>query len=106
MIIFELSMPNCGSWNGMWSGEGRTYARTLKNYQVPKEIVGKDFFYRWDDGWTACVSIRKIDCKEAKKIMKNSVGFHGYDWMIKSILKYGKILSKKDWSIGNEINRR
>ena len=27
MIIFELTMPNCGSWNGKWSGEERFYAK-------------------------------------------------------------------------------
>ena len=91
MVLFELSMPNCGSWNGKWSGEGRTYAKVRRNCQVPKEVIGKSFYYRWDDGWTACVSVRKIDSKEAKKIMKNSVGFHGYGWMIESIIRHGEI---------------
>lgn len=25
ILAFTLSMPNCASWNGRWSGEGRKY---------------------------------------------------------------------------------
>lgn len=67
MILFELTMPHCGSWNRKWTGAGRVYARTRRNSQVPEDVVGKDFFYRWDDGWTACVAVKKMDCREAKK---------------------------------------
>lgn len=91
MVVFELSMPNCGSWNGRWSGEGRLYARILRNKDVPKEYVGKNFFYRWNDGWTACVSTRSVSSSEANKIRKKSCGFCGYDWMIKSICNKGEI---------------
>ena len=91
MILFELTMPNCGSWNGKWTGAGRVYAKTRKDCQVPKDVIGKDFFYSWDDGWTACVSVKKMDYREAQKIMKYSVGFYGYDWMIESIIKHGEI---------------
>lgn len=96
MIIFELTMPGCGSWNGKWSGECRLYAKSKKNNQVPNDIVGKRFYYRWDDGWTACVSVNKVDCKTERRIMRQSSGFCGYDWMIDSIIKYGKILTKKE----------
>lgn len=92
MIIFTLSMPNRGSWNGRWSGEDRVYARIFHNNDVPKDIIGKDFYYNWDDGWCACVSVTKVDSKEAAKIRKKSVGFCGYDWMIRSIIKNGEII--------------
>ena len=92
MIIFTLSMPNRGSWNGRWSGEDRVYARIFRNNDVPKDIIGKDFYYNWDDGWCACVSVTKIDSKEAAKIRKKSAGFCGYDWMIRSIIKNGEII--------------
>lgn len=91
MVVFELSMPNCGSWNGKWSGSGRCYARVYRNSDVPKDVLDKTFCYTWDDGWTACVSVKKIDAKEAKQYRKNSAGFYGYDWMIKSIIKDGYI---------------
>lgn len=96
MILFELTMPNCGSWNGKWSGEGRLYVKSRRNNQVPKEVVGKDYTYRWNDGWTAKVSVRKVDCREGQKIMRKSQGFCGYDWMIDSIIKYGEILTKSE----------
>lgn len=91
MIIFTLTMPSCGSWNNKWSGEGKRYVNTRKNCQVPKDVIGKQFYHRWEDGWTACVDVQKLDCKEANKIMRKSAGFCGYDWMIDSIIKYGDI---------------
>lgn len=92
MIIFTLSMSTRGSWNGGWSGEDRVYARIFHNNDVPKDIIGKDFYYNWDDGWCACVSVTKVDSKEAAKIRKKSAGFCGYDWMIRSIIKNGEII--------------
>lgn len=92
MVVFTLSMPNRGSWNGRWSGEDRVYARIFHNNDVPKDIIGKDFYYNWDDGWCACVSVTKVDSKEAAKIRKKSAGFCGYDWMIRSIIKNREII--------------
>lgn len=28
ILSFELSMPNRGSWNGQWTGQGRAYIKT------------------------------------------------------------------------------
>ena len=92
MIVFTLSMPTRGSWNGRWSGEDRVYARIFHNNDVPKDIIGKDFYYNWDDGWCACVSVTKVDSKEAAKIRKKSAGFCGYDWMIRNIIKNREII--------------
>lgn len=43
MIVFTLTMPSVGSWNNRWTGEDRLYARTMKNCQVPKDVIGKKF---------------------------------------------------------------
>jgi len=91
MIVFELTMPGRGSWNGRWSGENNRYIRTRYERKVPKEIWDKDFFYRWDDGWTACVSVRKVSAPEARKLERQSMGFCGYDWMINSLLIHKEI---------------
>ena len=80
MIIFKLTMLSSGSWNGRWSGEDMLYARVMRNNQVPNDIIGQYFYYNWDDGWCACVSVSKVDSKEAAKIRKKSNGFCGYDW--------------------------
>lgn len=92
MIVFELTMPNRGSWNGRWSGESTRHIRVKHDKSVPKEVWNKDFFYRWDDGWTACISVIKMPATEARKLEKESSGFCGYDWMIDSIINYHKII--------------
>ena len=96
MIVFELSMPNKGSWNGKWSQEGQLFVRTRKEREVPKEYWNKSFYYRWADGWTACVTVIKIPISEARKLERKSKGFCGYDWMIESIIKYGEIKWEKE----------
>lgn len=96
MIVFELTMPGVGSWNGKWSGAGKLYVRTRKEREVPKDYWNKCFFYRWDDGWEACVSTILMPAKEARKLEKKSNGFCGYDWMIESIIKYGGIFTEHE----------
>lgn len=89
MVIFKLSMPNVGSWNNKWTGGGNCYARVRPDRQVPKEIIGKSFCYNFGDGWTACVEVAN---NVVKAIMKKSVGFAGYDWMIDSIILNNEII--------------
>ena len=91
MIVFELTMPNVGSWNGKWTGADQRYIRTRDERTVPKELWGKDFFYHWSDGWTACVSVSRMKSSEAVKLERKSAGFCGYDWMIKSLIADGYI---------------
>lgn len=91
MIVFELTMPGVGSWNGKWRGAGKLYVRTRKEREVPKDYWNKCFFYRWDDGWEACVTTTKMPIPEARKLERKSSGFAGYDWMIESIIKHGTI---------------
>ena len=97
MIVFLLDMPNRGSWNDKWSGEGRCYARVYKDNKVPIELIGNTYYYRWDDGWTASITIQKIDANEAKYYKKHSVGFYGYDWMIESLINHGYITIEEDF---------
>lgn len=91
MIVFELTMPNRGSWNGKWSQEGKLFVRVKPERVVPKELWDNSFYYRWDDGWTACVTITRMSSTEARKLESKSAGFQGYDWMISSIIKNGYI---------------
>jgi len=97
MIVFELSMPNKGSWNGKWSQEGQLFVRTVDQRKVPKEYWNNSFYYRWDDGWTACVTTRKVTSAEARKLDRLSKGFCRYDWMIKSIIEHGCIETSSYW---------
>ena len=91
MIVFELTMPHRGSWNGKWSGDIRRHIRLRDERSVPKDLWDKDFYYRWDDGWEACVTVSRMKATEARKLEKQSRGFAGYDWMIGSLLKDGYI---------------
>ena len=102
MIVFELTMPHVGSWNGKWSGADRRYIRTKKECTVPKELWGKSFDYRWDDGWGACVSVTKMSAREAARLDRMSAGFAGYDWMIDSLIMRGYIVSESDLRKGGK----
>lgn len=95
MIVFSLSMPNVGSWNGKWTQEGQCFVRIRRECDVPKEVWNKDFYYHWDDGWTACVGVTKMPSNEARKLERKSKGFCGYDWMIRSIIKFGEIRTER-----------
>lgn len=96
MIVFELTMPHVGSWNGKWTGADRQYIRTRDERKVPKEIWNKDFFYRWSDGWESCVSVTKMKASDASKLERKSSGFLGYDWMINSLIADGYIHTKEE----------
>ena len=96
MVVFELTMPGIGSWNGKWSGSGKKYYRARKDREVPSQYWHKDFHYRWNDGWAACVSVYRMPAADARKMLKESAGFRGYDWMIDSIIKYGKIMTDSE----------
>jgi len=99
-LSFELTMPNVGSWNGKWTGDNKRYfvIRQVTNDFFKGRIeplldgkVFQNFYYNFGDGWGANVHIEIIDSKEGRKRLKNSAGFCGYEWMVNSIMKYGKI---------------
>lgn len=98
MIVFELTMPNRGSWNGKWSGENDKHIITKSEYDfkdkasLQRILETENFWYRWDDGWTACITVLKMSSSEANKLKRKSCGFCGYDWMVTSIVKHEKII--------------
>ena len=93
-IIFSLSMPSVGSWNGKWTGASRNYYRKMNLSDKFAAKIGLDesgkasWGYSFGDGWSARVSART---KEKGERLPKSDGFCGYDWMIDSILTHGKI---------------
>lgn len=95
IIQYTLTMPQVGSWNGKWSGEGSLHAkcRLYSKTEGEKIIADKaSWRFRWPDGWGALVVAKAVDAKEAAKVRRESAGFYGYDWMIDSIEKHGKII--------------
>lgn len=94
--IFELSMPNRGSWNGSWSGERdkNVRHRQLPLKGSPNVKNGSNHYYNFGDGWGANISVTIVDGVKAKnQAIKGSKGFCGYEWMIDSIVNHGKIIS-------------
>lgn len=90
-VAFELSMPSNNSWNGKWSGEGRCYA-VVRSYRTAKPWMDKESYtYSFGDGWVARVAVRMVDASTAAKLRKATKGFCGYDWMIDSIERHGRI---------------
>ena len=98
ILVYELSMPNVGSWNGQWSGQNNYYA-TVVNYGrgkaktelAQKILEGRYYHYNFGDGWSAGIYVKQVDAREAAKCRRKSKGFCGYEWMIESIENHGKI---------------
>lgn len=93
-IAFVLTMPNVGSWNGKWSGEGRLYAvlERMTDKKADKLLEKPSHHYSFTDGWGANVAIKEItDRAEARTMRRHTKGFCGYEWMIRSIKNLGTI---------------
>lgn len=97
-------MPNVGSWNGQWSGRGNKYFKVCSYIRDSRNRIlelmngetRKSFYYNFGDGWGALITMEIIDAKEGRKRNKISNGFCGYEWMIDSIIKTGRIMSNYD----------
>jgi hypothetical protein len=96
ILAFSLSMPNCASWNGKWSGEGKKYVivktfKSKKAIEKAEKLRDKGYFhYSWPDGWGAGITVKEVDSSQAAKLRKESQGFCGYDWMVSTICDYGQ----------------
>jgi hypothetical protein len=98
ILAFTLTMPNNNAWDGKWSGGGKLYVETRafrsgKDKQIAANLADRNFYYNFGDGWGANVEVTEVDSGEAQKLRNKSSGFCGYEWMIESIIKHGKIRS-------------
>ncbi len=98
ILSFTLSMPNVGSWNGQWSGKDKLYVNIVNfgrgkaSNERAQEILDKGYYhYDFGDGWSAGITVKQINIKEAAKLRKKSAGFCGYHWMVDSIQRKGFI---------------
>jgi hypothetical protein len=98
-VVFVLSMPNRGSWNGKWSGEEDLYCR-VRSYRngplLDKVLAEPSHYYNFGDGWGARVSVKECTVNEKAKYTRKTKGFCGYDWMINEIEEYGTIRSYEE----------
>jgi hypothetical protein len=89
-------MPNCASWDGRWSGEGRKYVivktfRGKKETEKAERILAAGYYhYSWPDGWGAGITVSEATSSQASKLRRESNGFCGYDWMVRTICDYGR----------------
>ena len=95
-ILFKLSMPNVGSWNGQWSGGGRSYnlVRRVPDKRIAELEIPNSWYHNFGDGWGASVSARVMECGERRP---KSAGFAGYDWMLDRILQWGDTECRHQW---------
>jgi len=107
-MLFKLSMPNIGSWNGKWTGEGNLYCRTrtYKNDEekLKKVLLENYHHYNFGDGWSAGVTISEITSDEKRKYNKATKGFYGYEWMIDEIEQYGRIRTVQERYPKEQLN--
>ncbi|MGQ0834991.1 MAG: hypothetical protein ACT4O5_08760 [Gammaproteobacteria bacterium] len=98
-FAFVLTMPNNNAWNGRWSGpaEGKLYARaksfTQRGYKEKLSRLVGNHYYNFGDGWGANVEVKVITADGKRKLLKQTQGFCGYDWMIDSLIHHGRIQS-------------
>lgn len=94
-LIFVLSMPGNNSWNGKWSGEDNYHAigRKYNNKdETPDRILQKMYHsHNFGDGWCAGIKIKEVNNKQFQTLIKKSVGFAGYEWMVDSIINHNEI---------------
>lgn len=99
-IAFILSMPNVGSWNGKWTGEGNLYAVVKKFtdrwFEKNKHKFMNGGYYNFGDGWGASIDCKEVCSDEARLIRRRSKGFCGYEWMIDSLIWEGEILNTEE----------
>lgn len=90
-------MPNCGSWDGKWSGSSRIHTcfrsfHGKKGEEKAKSILEKGHFsYNFGDGWRASIEPKHLTPSELRAFRRLSDGFCGYDWMVDSIVLDGEI---------------
>lgn len=101
LISFELTMPNVGSWNGIWTGKKTAHfiVKKCSKEQIEKINLKNNknsFLYDFGDGWTACVKVERIDYTQAPLRRKVSNGFMGYEWMVDEIIELGRIKTRSE----------
>ena len=94
-FAFILTMPNNNAWNGRWSGEGKVYAKvkTFTTREFKEQLLQRvgNHYHNFGDGWGANVEVKVVSLEEKRKLIKQSQGFCGYEWMINSIIDHGEI---------------
>lgn len=96
ILCFKLWVTSCNTWNRQHSFNNQylIFKTFLKkdNETADKILAKKSYGYMWDDGWTVSISVSQVSSEEKRRLEKVNAGFLGYDWMVDSIIKHGKII--------------
>jgi hypothetical protein len=99
-VLFTLTMPCNNSWNHKWSGDSRCYCISKKAFRRNKPVYPNlkegNYEYDFEDGWVANVNVKFVTPSDAKRAMKISDGFLGYEWMCDEILTLGRIKTRSE----------
>lgn len=94
-LAYKLTMPHANTVSGRWTREKDLHCRVQRvreaNWDNVKRLVGNTYFYDFSDGWVAQIDVTLVNEKRAKELKRQSTGFCGYEWMIKSILTTNEI---------------
>ena len=95
-ILFRLTMPRTGSWDGKWSGQERNYTlvRSVKQKRIDELGIPTRWRHNFGDGWAANVEATIMQPGERKP---KSDGFCGYDWMVDGIIRWGDTACRCEW---------
>jgi hypothetical protein len=94
-LTFILTMPNVGSWNGVWTGKRDDYFvvrkyNSVKDQRYINATQKENYYYNFGDGWGMNIEVVK-GARRGK-----SAGFCGYNWAIEEIEKFGRIRTSKE----------
>ena len=104
-VLFRLSMPNTGSWNGKWSGRDRNYTlvRSIPEQRVRALGIPTSWYHNFGDGWGA--SVFSTVMKKGERSPKSD-GFCGYDWMVDRIIRWGDTECRHEWKPDTHITQQ
>lgn len=96
-LVFELTVPRAGSYNGKWSQADKRHILVrdvpITRYRYKySDFDNKTWTYNFGDGWVASIKCTVCDRYVASEYRKISGDFCGYEWMVDSILNYDNIV--------------
>lgn len=96
MIVFTLESVKRAYAYGKWNPEGKRYMYICRNGFLREDLRNRKYRYRWPDGWEVTIDVREVSSMEGKRLINESDGFGIYEWMIKSIQRYGQIITEAE----------
>ena len=91
MIVFELATMSMKERLRAWPENGQTHVIVKYDDEVPKRCLNVWYRYQDMEGELTRIHVYKLPSAKATSLANKSVGFCGKEWMVDSIIKYGRI---------------